>query len=151
MSYVWHLLSCWPCCSWCQWMITTSVLRDTSSGSWTLSTRVCATQWRHMCLLVSAGTDTVHQLPSGMFFLVPLTLPLQPQEAGPQKPTWEHLPTPALLSSHDSHLQMHPVSFLLSFVLSLCPTGVWPTPKTHSSLHYCHVSTLLGSRNYDIH
>lgn len=141
----------WPGCSWCQWMVIALVLRDTSSGSWTLSTCVCATQWKYTCLLVSAGTDIVYKLPFAMFFLIPLTLPLQLQGIWTLGGYLEAAayPGPAHISwfSNLPASQMHPSSLSLSFVLFLFPTGILPRPKTHSSLHYCHASILLGSRS----
>lgn len=156
MSYVWSPLSCWmmdDClsCSWYQW--NNPVFRNTSPGSWTLSTPVCATGWKHVCLLVSAGTQRCSQM--NLWYILPNFPHLSSPALASQTPEGYLevvvYASPALSSWFTSlpTSQMHPVSLSWAFVLFLFPTGVWPGSKTHLSLHYHHVSTLLSSMSYD--
>lgn len=111
--------------------------RNTSSGSWTLSTCVCAAWWKYMGLLVSAEADTVPKLSFGVFFRIPLTCPSGPRQLLFRAPPGggcrsQPCDSPASLPLQCLQSPFHPGLFLF-------PTDIQPRPETHSSLHCCHV------------
>ena len=158
MSHVWHLLSCWR--------MTGPAVHSANEWSlfWFSETSLQTVGlWVPVSVLHSESTCACWSLQKQTLFTnyllvcsswFPLTSPLQPLAAGPQRATWKQLPTPAPLSSCESLIFL-PLRCIQSPshcpLSSLFPTGVWPEPQIHSSLCYCHVSTLLGSRSYDIH
>ena len=94
------------------------------------------------------------QIASGMFFLIPLTLPLQPWQLdlrGLRGSSCLLQPRSRLVSLSSSCLSN--ASSLPLIVLCALTLPYWSLtePQIHSSLCCCHVSTLLGSRSYDIH
>lgn len=125
------------------WLLQLFMVPVLEAGRWV---PICATGWKHVCLLVSAGTQCCSQM--NLWYVLP-TFSLLSSPALASRTPEGYLEvvvyaSPALSSWLTSlpASQLHPVSLSWAFVFFLFPTGVWPRSKTHFSLHYYHVSTL---------
>lgn len=129
----WHLLSVlkddWPSCPWCKkkWWLIPSLETDLEADSEYLSVLQNEGTPAHWSL---QERNTAHESPFDRFFLISLTLPLQPQPTGPQGAPWKLLPTPAyspLLTHFSPFLSnaSNALWLLCSFCSPLVSDQVW--------------------------